>query len=163
MYTTSLYFLIFFCSSLSFFLSFFFYISSFFLCPFSFFFPFLLSLLFSRSSCFLFSFISLSVYRTRAHAYARVLGFDTHGGVVKKAFRCAVFETLFFCAFFLWLSEPPPPFGVVCCLFGFRFCVSFLFVFVPVMPRPLPPFPSFVFLAPDIAPRFAFFSLSFAP
>ena len=79
-----------------------------FLCPFFFLLFFSFSLLFSRSSCFLFSFLSLLVYRTRAHAYARVLGFDTHGGVVKNAFRCAVFETLFFARSFCGYQSRRP-------------------------------------------------------
>lgn len=169
MCTASLCFLSFFCSSPSFFLSFFFYISSFFLCPFSFFFPFLLSLLFSRSSCFLFSFFSLLVYRTRAHAYARVLGCDTHGGVVKKAyggivknaFRCAIVETLFFarslcgcqsrrpvrrCWLFVWFP--------VLCVFPLCFCVC--------NASTVAPFPWFVFLA-QVLPLALLFFAFFCP
>lgn len=143
MCTASLCFLIFFCSSPSFFslflLLYFFFL---FYALFSFCFSFLLSLVFSRSSCFLFSFLSLLVYRTRAHAYARVLGFDTHGGVVKNAFRCAIVETLFFVRSFVVIRAAAPV-GVVGCFFRFPvlcvfplcFCVCNASTAAPRSPR----------------------------
>ena len=124
---------------------------------FSFCFPFLLSLLFSRSSCFLFSFISLLVYRTRAHAHARVLGFDTHGGVVKRLFDVPLLKRSFLCVL-LWLSEPPPRSALLAVCLVPGFCVFFFFVFVSITPRPPPRPPSFVFLVSGVAPALPFFA-----
>ena len=155
---TSLCFLIFFCSSPSFFLSFFFYISSFFFMSF-----FLSAFLFFFLSFFLallvFFFLSfLSWYTERAPTRTRVCWDSTHTGeLLKRLFRCAVFETLFFVRPFVVIRAAAPV-GVVGCLFGFRFCVSFLFVFVSVTPRPLPRFHSFVFLVSGVAPALPFFA-----
>ena len=157
MCTTSLFFLVFFRSSPSFFSLFLLLYFFFLFMPFFFLLFFSFSLLFSRSSCFLFSFLSLLVYRTRAHAHARVLGFDTHGRVVKKAFRCAIVETLFLFVLFCGYQSRRPRSALLAVCLVPGFCVFSLFVFVSVTPRPMPRFPSFIFLMSGVVHRFAFF------
>ena len=131
MCNTSLFFLVFFRSSPSFFLSFFFYISSFFFMPF-----FLSAFLFFFLSFFLallfFFFLSfLSWYTERAPTRTRVCWDSTRTAeLLKKAFRCAFFETLFFarslCGYQsrrpvrrCWLFVRSP----VLCVFPLCFCV----------------------------------------
>ena len=166
MCTTSLFFLIFFCSSPSFFLSFFFYISSFFFMPF-----FLSSFLFFFLSFFLallvFFFLSfLSWYTERAPTRTRVCWDSTHTGellkrltgeLLKRLLEVPLLKRYFLCVLSVVIRAAAPV-GVVGCLFGSRFCVSLLFVFVSVTPRPPPPFPSFVFLVSGVAPALPFFA-----
>ena len=158
MCTTSLFFLIFFCSSPSFFLSFFFYISSFFFMSF-----FLSAFLFFFLSFFLallvFFFLSfLSWYTERAPTRTRVCWDSTHTGeLLKMLLDVLLLKHCFLCVLSVVIRAAAPV-GVVGCLFGFRFCVFSLFVFVSVTPRPLPPFPLFVFLASGVAPDLPFFA-----
>ena len=126
--------------------------------------PFFLSaFLFFFLSFFLallvFFFLSfLSWYTERAPTRTRVCCDSTHTGELsKRLLDVPLLKHCFFVRSFV-VVRAAAPVGVVGCLFGFRFCAFFLFVFVSVMSRPLPRFPSFVFLASGVAPALPFFA-----